>query len=270
MDEFVLFLLLPFTGIVLTRFWIEQWLLRGLPFGLPQRQRLPLLGALLAALLLLGVILRAWSADDVRTDLVYLFGYWGLGVAWLTACLHLLFPFMGLDPLHEALDQRNTATIWAFGGAIFGAIFCYAGSNIGNGPGWWVVLFCQALAVSAWLALWWLLDATTHITDVITIDRDRAAGMRLCGFLVGTGLIAGRAVAGDWVSIGATIVDFLFYGWPALIVLYALARLVEPMAQPTVSRPSRASGWVGLLPAGVYISGALLFVIGSLLWRKGW
>lgn len=270
MDEPVLFVLLPAMGLLFFRIWVGEWLRWGMPFGLPRRQRRPLLGALAAALLLLWTSLQLWSALDVRTAAFYLFGYWGLGLAWLCVCLARLFPFLGLDPRHEALERRNTATIWAFGGAAFGAIFCYAGSNIGSGPGWWVVFFCLLLSTLHWLVSWWLLDAITQITDVITIDRDRAAGIRLGGFLLATGLIAGRAVAGDWTSVSATLYDFLCYGWPALVVLLVVAVAVERIAQPTVNQPIRARGRYGLLPAGIYISGALLFVVGSLLWRNGW
>lgn len=270
MDEILMFVLLPCIGLIAAGVWSLRFLGWGLPFGLSLPQRLSLLGALLGALLLLGIILRAWSSADVRTDNFYLFGYWGVGLAWLAACLYWFFPLMGLDPRREAVERSNTATIWAFGGAAIGAILCYAGGNIGNGPGWWVVIFCLLLASLHWLFFWWLLDAVTHITDVITIDRDRAAGLRLGGFLVGTGLLVGRAVAGDWVNVNATVYDFLYNGWPALIVIYIIAALIERSAQPTLAQPRRPLIRYGLLPAGTYIGSALLFAIGLFLWHKGW
>src|SRR4051812_13339427 len=84
---------------------------------------------------------------------------------------------------------------------------CHAGANIGNGPGWWVVIFSAALATGSLLVLWIALADLTPVADAVAIDRDPAAGIRLGGWLAASGLVLGRAVAGDWESAWQTVAE---------------------------------------------------------------
>lgn len=213
--------------------------------------RAPLLWAPLICALLLYAVLARWSADDVRTDSAYLRFYLVIGAAWLGVFRGPL-PLLGLSVRDDVLERGNDAAAWAISGALVGGMCCFAGGNVGNGPGWWVVLFSAGLSTAALLFLWWVLHAASTVADKVTIDRDVAAGLRSAGFLVGTGMILGRAVAGDWVSAGATTVDFARMAWPAAI-LTAACITIERSFRP---EPNPAPGAVvvsGWLPACLYI-----------------
>lgn len=88
------------------------------------------------------------------------------------------------------------------------------------------VLFSSLLSSALFFALWLALDLLTPISDAITIDRRKGAGIRLAGFLVSLGLLSGWSVAGDWVSASATLKDFVQSSWPA-VALTAVAVFVE-------------------------------------------
>jgi len=191
-----------------------------------RRPPIALLGSVigLAGLLIL-LVLRFAAADDVSGSPGYLLMYLALGLAWLRLAA-LLFPFVGLNPRDDLIERRNAAAIPAWSGAIVAVACCYAGGNIGNGPGWWVVVFSATLATAGLAGVWLAIGQSTGIVEAVTVDRDRAAGVRLGGWLVVSGVIFGWAVAGDWVSASATVADFVSRAWPAVIVV-ALAIVVE-------------------------------------------
>ncbi len=191
-----------------------------------RRPPVALFAAVIAfAALLILLVLRFAAADDVSGAPGYLLLYFALGLAWLRVAA-LLFPFAGLNPRDDLIERRNAAAIPAWAGAMIAVACCYAGGNIGNGPGWWVVVFSAGLATAGLAAVWLVVGQTTGLVDAVTIERDRAAGVRLGGWLIVCGVIFGRAVAGDWVSASATLADFASRGWPALVVI-VLAIVVE-------------------------------------------
>ena len=200
----------------------------------------------LCALLLFGV-LRTWAAEDVRHDLNYLAFYMVMGAAWV-GLAKAGFPLLGLSVRDDVLERGNRAAAMAIGGALLGLTLCFAGGNIGDGPGWWVVVFAAAIATWTFFLLWGLLDRLTGVAEKITVDRDVAAGLRAAGLFVGLGLILGRAVAGNWVSAGSTLVDFARQGWPALLVV-GLAWFVERAVRPATDRDLGSTLVVGVVPA---------------------
>ena len=66
------------------------------------------------------------------------------------------------------------------------------------------------------------------------------------------GLILYRGVAGDWESAAATVVDFVAV-LPAVVVILALAVVVERLARPTSERPQATVPMWGVLPSIVYL-----------------
>jgi hypothetical protein len=213
----------------------------------------------------LYLVLRRFAAQDVRLNSSYQTLYMLLGAAWLGVVERAAFR-LGLSARDDVLERHNPAAAVALSGLMLGSNFAFAGANIGNGPGAWVVVFCGLLATSGLFASWWALDALTGLADAITVDRDFASGLRAAGFFIGSGLILGRAVAGDWQSVIGTIVDFVKYGWP-LVLLWAVALGGEQMLQPTPSRPRSPVLSHGLLPALLFLGlGALtVFVSGPRL-----
>jgi uncharacterized membrane protein YjfL (UPF0719 family) len=216
-----------------------------------------------AAFAILYAILKRFSSFDVREDPVYLTFYMILGAAWVGAAAWLL-PYLGLSARDDVIERANPAVAQAIGGALLGLTLGYAGANIGDGPGWWVVVFSAFLATAALLLLWVLLDKATGLADTLTIDRDLAAGLRAVGFFAGAGLILGRAVAGDWTSAADTAADFAWAGWPALL-LWAVAVFLEKRLRPNPEQPQPPIVTHGLAPLLLYLGIAAFFLM-----RMGW
>jgi uncharacterized membrane protein YjfL (UPF0719 family) len=206
---------------------------------------------------LLFTVLRLWAADDVRYSGTYLAFYMFAGAAWIGFCA-LWLGFLGISPRDDVIERRNLAAAFAISGAVVGLTFCFAGANIGNGPGWWVVAFSAGLATIAFFGLWTLVERLTAISELVTIDRSVDAGLQLGGLLIAMGMILGRAVAGDWVSAAATVRDFALVAWPVL-PLALLAVVVERVQSPDASHHEGES-LVGLFVAMVYLAIAGLYV----------
>ncbi len=230
-----------------------QWPERARPAG----RGILWLAPLLAAALILTV-LKTVASFDVVDDLRYISLYFFLGLAWVGAAT-LAFPTAGLHMRDDAVERRNPAVAPAVGGAIVGLAAAYAGGNIGDGPGWWVVVASAFISTAGFLLAWQLLEALTGIAESITVERDVAAGWRLGGFLVAVGLVLGRSVAGDWVSASATLHDAALTGWPGLGLL-ALAIVLERTLRVTPAAPSRPVSSHGVMPAAGMIALAITWL----------
>jgi uncharacterized membrane protein YjfL (UPF0719 family) len=208
-------------------------------------------------LAMLFLVLRLWAADDVRYSGTYLMFYTVAGAAWVGFCA-LWLGFLGISPRDDVIERQNLAAAFATAGALAGITFSFAGANIGNGPGWWVVVFSAGLSTAAFFGLWALVERLTAISESVTIDRAVDAGLRLGGFLVAIGMILGRAVAGDWVSQEATIRDFVAVAWPVL-PLTVLAVTIERVQSPD-TRARDGDSFVGLFVAAIYLAVSSLYV----------
>jgi len=210
------------------------------------------------ALLVLYAILRRWASFGVRDSAEYLFQYVALGAAWLGVALRFL-PWLGISARDDVAERGNPAAAVALTGALLGITLCYAGGNVGDGPGWWVVLFSSGLATTGFFLAWAVLESTAHPSDAVTIDRDVASGIRQAAFCVAQGAILARGVAGDWESAAATLRDLAAHGWPVLAVL-ALAILFERALRPTEAEPRRSLVAGGVVPGTVLVAGALAWI----------
>jgi hypothetical protein len=219
---------------------------------------------ILVAVLSLSVYgtLRWFAADDVRQAPAYLLQYTLLGVAWLKIG-ESAAAFFGLGARSALVESGNQAAWPALTGVLVGVAACYAGGNIGNGPGWWVVVYSAALATAMLFGLWVAVDAVSGITEAVAVGRDIPSGVRLGGFLAASGLVLGRSVAGDWVSTAATTTDALVTAWP-LAIGVGVAALVEGRLRPTLERPSPPAQ-AGLGPALIYLGAAIAYI-----WTLGW
>jgi uncharacterized membrane protein YjfL (UPF0719 family) len=238
-------------GIVGWKTWLG-----GLFFlsGLSRKPATQLLGWLtpLVGGLVLFFVLCNWSSHDVRDNAVYIFFYMMMGFGW-AGLWNWILPYLGLSFRDDALERDNDAAGLAICGSLLGTVFAFAGANIGDGPGWWVVVFCAALAGITMILLWMIGSQVSRVQEFITVDRDVAAGWRVAGFFVGSGLILGRAVAGDWHSAQITVFDFIAKGWPVLI-LWAVALLLDLASKPTPQRPVPNPIAFGVFP-GVFLAG---------------
>jgi uncharacterized membrane protein YjfL (UPF0719 family) len=232
---------------------------RGTAPGAHREARALLVAVPVAAAAVVVMTLETVSSFDVRGDSRYVAMYFALGMAWLALAAGC-FPLLGISTRDDVLERGNASAAYVVAGALLGAAFCYAGGNIGDGPGWWVVLIAAGLATLSLFLVWLLLERLSHVSDAVTIDRDRAAGIRLAAFLIAAGAILGRAVAGDWISLDATIRDFLQVAQPILPLL-VMAALIERVARPTASAPEPSVGAYGAAPAALYLSAAALHLL---------
>jgi uncharacterized membrane protein YjfL (UPF0719 family) len=203
-------------------------------------------------------VLRRWADDEVRDDWRYLTLLLLLGAGWMgmfSTALH----WMGLSLRQDAAERRNLAATLAWCGAMIGISVLYAGGSTGEGPSLWNNVFSAGLGTAAMIGFWFALEWMTRISHSITIDRDLASGVRIGGFMLACGIVFGRALAGDWRSADQTIDDFLREGW-IVGAMVGLAAIVEAIANPRPTRPRPNWFVFGVLPAAVYLAGAVAWV----------
>lgn len=224
-------------------------------FAVSRAPQLPALAAPPACALMLFAILRLYSSHDVRNSAFYLFFYMLMGAAWTGLGLHFTRWF-GIDAWLDAAERGNRSAAFALAGAATGLTGCYAGANIGDGPGWWVVVVCAALATAAWALAWAVLEALAGFGEEIAVERNERAGILLGGYLAASGLLLGGCVAGDWVSLEGAVHDFGAAAWPALL-LVAAAIVLERVARAA----GRRAVWLfGAGPALALLAVALAYV----------
>ena len=213
-------------------------------------------------LIMIAVALRLWGAAEVRADAGEVLFLTALGAVWLILST-VLFSWLGLSWRDDVVERRNSAALIALCGAILSVAIIYAGGSLGEGPSYWDNIFSAGLGTSGLLVLWIVLELGERVSMSVAEERDLASGLRMCGFLLATGLVLGRAVAGDWHSATATSRDFLHDGWPAA-VLCSIALVVERFARPSRDHPIPEFSTHGLLPALLYIAFAAAW-----LWHLG-
>lgn len=213
-DELVVFILSLILSVTMWGKWLRLCLSRE-DFG--RARQLHIIGGLIpfSGLVLIFCVLRAYASYDVREDIMYLLFYTAFGCAWLALLSHYA-GLCGLSFRDDWLERGNVSAAALGTGVLLGGAGAFAGANIGDGPGWWVVLVCALLATGALFLCWWLYNSMSHAMEHILIDRDFNAGVRLGSFLFAVGIIAGRSVAGDWTGLDATLADFARHGWPLI------------------------------------------------------
>ena len=215
--------------------------------------RLVRLGVFALALHVMGCGLHLWGAKEFRDDMGTVLFLTILGVFCLHQVQVRIFPFFGLSYRDDALERRNSAALAACCGAWLSVAIIYTGGNLGEGPSYSENVFSAGLALAGWLVLWSVLEAGGHVSMSIAEERDLASGLRLGSYLLASGLVLGRAVAGDWHSVDATLNDFFRDGWFATI-LCAFALLVERSTKPSRNRPFPPWPSHGLIPALLYLA----------------
>ncbi|MDF2698873.1 MAG: hypothetical protein K0Q49_429 [Haloplasmataceae bacterium] len=187
------------------------------PSNRNRKERL-LLGLLpVFSLVIIIYVLNKLASFDVVDSMFYQLVYIFLGFAWLGFGLRLMAKFFDLSWRDDALELNNNAALYTVMGGFLGLTLIYSGANIGDGPGWWCVVFAGALGLITWFILTIFINKFTHIFDRITVERNTPTGIRIGFYLLASGIILGRAVSGDWTSASATIWEFRD-GWPVLIL----------------------------------------------------
>src|SRR5688500_15020369 len=217
--------------------------------GRPASGRLLLDLAPLVSLGVLLVVLKTVSAHDVRDDLRYLLLYFSLGAMWVSVAVRCL-PLVGLSARDDVGERGNGSAAHAVAGALLALTLCFAGGNIGDGPGWWVVVFCAGMATVTLLLTGAIVQKLGERWELISVERDAASGVRLAGFLVAVGLVCGRGAAGDWTSAANAVRDFVTIAWPVL-PLAVVEIVASRLLRPTPERPEPPPAAFGFIPAAV-------------------
>jgi hypothetical protein len=213
-----------------------------------------------AAWIGLLAVLRTLTSADVRNEPFYLVQYLLLGIAWCGIAASCL-PLIGLSVRDDLAERDNRAAVPGVVGALLGLMACYAGANIGDGPGWWCVVWAAGLATVAWFVAGALVASFARLPERVTVERDEAAGVRLAAFFIACGILCGRGAAGDWSGALATVLEFAA-AWP-VVPLLAVAISAERLLRTSPERPE--SSWAGtavvvLLETAVVVGG--LFLVG--------
>jgi hypothetical protein len=217
------------------------------------------LAFIFACAIAIDFVLAKWSSPSVRGDASEVNFYLIFAVGWISIA-QAVFALLGISVRDDVAERRNAAAGFACVGWTLAATCCVAGANIGDGPGFGVVLFCAALATAILCALWFLVAAVSGAVETITIERDDGSGIRCGGWLAGTGITAGACVAGDWISLSATVRDFAKYFWPLVIVAGIFAIIERSLCRrPFVERLGRSAS-VGIA--------SLLVILGG--WYANW
>ncbi len=218
--------------------------------------RLLLFAALLLSIAILLYVLTHWASFDVVSDPYYILGYGALGILWVFGTVSWLGAFTDIRLRQDVRAHNNFAAATLIACLTTATTLAYSGGNIGNGPGWYVVVFCALLSTAAVYSVGFAVATMTESEERITIDHDLGAAIRLGGATIATGLVAGRAVAGDWLSVGSTIADFIRYGWPVVLIAM-VAVIVERIMPPPYLSPGILRS---LAIFAVYVGAATIYV----------
>jgi hypothetical protein len=249
------------------RRWIDR-LGRGVGWcSVPRRVSAALAVLPVALLVGLAFALRAAAAREVREDGAYVLLFVLLGAVWLGVAVEAL-SWLGLSIDDDVVDRRNPAAAWALAGALVSVSLSYGFANFGEGETIWTTLGPAQLALVACLLLWAAHQRVSGAADAIGIDRDASAGLRFAGMAIATGLIIGRAMAGDYVSAEATVADLWRQGWPAPVVV-VLAAGVERAVPVTPSYQRRLLLDTGFVPAVAYVGIGVVDVLWLGPWWRG-
>ena len=204
------------------------------------------------------------AAREVRTEGDYILLFLSLGAVWISG-LSWASGWLGIHPLDDMIERKNVAAAIAVGGTVSGGMIVFAGANLGEGSTIWMTIEPALMATAFALALWGAHHMLSGAADAITLDRDVASAIRFAGMTLGTGLIIGRAAAGDYVSADATARDLFVQGSPAFLLM-GLNALIQRWLRPTkeLSRPPVFTR--GLLPGVVCLG----LGTAAVLWPERW
>ncbi|HUP90961.1 MAG TPA: hypothetical protein VM074_01840 [Solimonas sp.] len=213
----------------------------------------PLALAPMVSVGLIYIALRTLAAYDVREAPEYLVLYALLGCCWFFGAVKAL-EWVGISFADDAVERHNAAATIAVIAAMLAHSAIYAGANVGDGPGWWCVVIAASVGSLAWFLLWGAVEAACGAAEELTVERDTGAALRLGGYMIASGLVCARGSAGDWTSLGQTLLEF-HVAWPA-VVLAAAAVAVERVLRghPPTRRSRLAGASIGL----AYLAAALL------------
>lgn len=170
----------------------------------------PGLGLVRMALVFAGLWFWWVLTHGAAHDIV---GYYTLFyVAMAGACLMLgtfWRPILGLYLRGDVVERGNLAAALVLCGFVLGTAFAFGGALTGEGPGWIVVMVFFVLAYAEMRGGLTFADRLGGgLGRQARLDRDASAGILLGAIAAASGLVAGRAAAGDFIDWGSAFADY--------------------------------------------------------------
>ena len=218
-----------------------------------------------ASLIFIAGALHFWGAAEIRANIIEVVFLTFAGAVWLFLAVRV-FAWLGLSFHDDVIERGNQAALAALCAAVVAAALIYTGGSAGEGPSYLDNVFSAGLGMTTFLLLWIFFEFAGRISMSIAEERDLGSGVRFGALLMAIGLIIGRAIAGDWHSVDATLSDFGRDGWPA-IVLWAVAVVIERFVRPSRQSPFPAWTISGLLPALFYLGSAVAWLVHLGAWE---
>ena len=173
-----------------------------------------------------------FGADVVRVLLYSLAGIVALNLSRILMDRLVLFKFSVQKELVE--DQNVGTAAVEFGMQVaIGLLIAGAISGSGGGPDTALAFFGMGLVVLILFALFYDLTTPFSIHDEIE-KNNTAVGVALGGNLIAIGLVMLKAVFGDFVGWGASIVEFLTFAVIGFVLLYVLRLLIDLVLLPSI------------------------------------
>ncbi|MFN7138845.1 MAG: hypothetical protein ACK4UN_05870 [Limisphaerales bacterium] len=132
-ETFVLLASVAITAVLWIKWYWEILATARLSSRFPDRFPLVILPVICAGFLFF--VLKQYASHDVRDDGTYLLFYMAMGAAWL-GTTRSTWRFLGLSARDDVVERKNRAAAYAICGMLIGNTLCFAGGNIGDGPGW--------------------------------------------------------------------------------------------------------------------------------------
>lgn len=195
-------------------------------------------------------VLQTGAASDIVGFYTLMYALMALAVLLYAG---FRFPIVGVYYPADVLERGNLAAGLTLAGFALGTAFAFGGALTGEGPGWWVVV------VFFFLAYWELRGNMTLVARLGSLDeemrleRDVSAGALLGAIGLASGLVSGRAAAGDFHGWGADLPDYARRLWPLLVIA-----LVGALAGAW-SRFSERKAQVRLATGGALVLGGFLY-----------
>lgn len=128
------------------------------------------------------------------------------------------FPVAGVYYPADVLERGNLAAALALSGFALGTAFAFGGALTGEGPGWWVVVVFFFLAYWELRGNMALVARVGDLDEEMRLDRDVSAGALLGAVALASGLVSGRAAAGDFTGWERDLPDYAKRLWPLLVI----------------------------------------------------
>lgn len=223
----------------------------------------------------IGVLDRFTSDFGWNVLQVFLYSLGGIAVLNLSRILVDRFVLYKFDTAKEIIEDQNVGSGAVEFGVYIAVGLVIAASIAGSGAGGEgsdevkivdtvlrsLAFFGLGIVVLGLYAAFYQL--TTSFDIHAEIEKDNAAvGVALAGNLIAIGIVAFKAVFGEFVGWGESLGAFLTFAVVGFVVLYAVRLIVDVALMPTTKvshelAVDRNLG-VGFIEAGIVISASLV------------